>query len=237
MNLGIEGKKALVTAGSRGIGNAIACSLADEGAEVAVVSRTEPGVFRHLPYDLMAPGAVGRLLEGLITYPDILVHNLGGTLDVLDPFCTPQEWIDVYQVNLGVAVELNRALVPHMQERGWGRVVHVSSVSALENQGPVTYCAMKAALNAYVRGFGRVVASSGVSVSAVLPGAILTEGGYWETCDRGHANKFLSERMSIGRFGRPEEIGKIVAFLCSEHASFVVGSSWLVDGGQGRAVG
>ena len=133
MNLGIQGKKALVTAGSRGIGNAIACALADEGVEVAVASRTEPGVFRHLPYDLLAPEGPRAMLADLIDnfgLPDIVVHNLGGTLGVLDPFCTPQEWIDVYRVNLGVAVELNRALVPYMQKRGGGRVVHVSSVSS-----------------------------------------------------------------------------------------------------------
>lgn len=233
MNLGISGKKALVTAGSRGIGAAIVRALRDEGVEVFNASRTTA-------YDLVKPDTVAKLcsdLRDLRFRPDILVHSLGGTCDVLDAFASAEDYAKVYRINFEVAHELNRLLVPHMQAQGWGRVVHNSSVSSLENQGPVAYCTMKAALNAYVRGFGRSVAASGVSVSAILPGAILTEGGYWATCDRAHAKRFLSDRMAIGRFGTPEEIGRIVAFMCSEHASFVVGSSWLVDGGQGRAVG
>jgi 3-oxoacyl-[acyl-carrier protein] reductase len=233
MNLGIAGKRALVTAGSRGIGAAIVKALQAEGVRVFNASRSTA-------WDLMAPDATQALVECLWRenfHPDIIVHSLGGTLGVLDAFASAEDWLKVYRINLGVAVELNRLLVPHMQRQKWGRVVHNSSVSSLENQGPVAYCSMKAAVNAYVRGFGRSVASSGVNVSAILPGAILTDGGYWDTCDRAHAAKFLSDRMAIGRFGTPEEIGKIVAFMCSEHASFIVGSSWLVDGGQGRAVG
>lgn len=233
MNLGISGRKALVTAGSRGIGASIVNSLKEEGVRVYVASRSSG-------FDLTDPKAIAKLLKNLLAqdfHPDIIVHSLGGTLDVLDAFAPVEDYRKVYRINFEVAHELNRLLVPHMMAQGWGRVVHNSSVSSLENQGPVAYCTMKAALNAYVRGFGRSVASKGVNVSAILPGAILTQGGYWETCDRDHAKRFLSDRMAIGRFGTPEEIGKIVAFMCSEHASFVVGSSWLVDGGQGRAVG
>lgn len=233
MNLGIQGKKALVTAGSRGIGKAIAQALADEGAEVAVVSRTDPGTFRHFSYDLTTSWRE-MMLDLVSTFgpPDILVHSLGGTLGITDPFCSAEDWQKVYRLNLGVAVDLNRTLIPYMQTRGWGRVVHVSSVSALENQGTVPYCSMKAALNAYVRSMGRVVAKDGVCISAVMPGAVFTEGGYW---DHPRAEKFVEERMAIGRLGRVEEIGKVVSFLCSDLASFVVGSSVLVDGGQGRS--
>ena len=128
-------------------------------------------------------------------------------------------------------------IVPAMQNRKWGRVVHISSISAMENHGPVTYCAMKAALTAYTRSFGGVVAPDGVVVSAVLPGAVFTEGGYWDVTSRDnpeHVRKYLTERQRIGRFGRPEEIGNYVAYLCSELASFSTGSIVPVDGGQGR---
>ena len=96
---------------------------------------------------------------------------------------------------------------------------------------------MKAALNAYTRSFGRYVSPDGVNVVAVLPGAVFTEGGYWDNTARErpeHVEKYLKERMAIRRFGKPDEIGQVVAFLCSEHASFMVGSAVLVDGGQGR---
>ena len=136
-----------------------------------------------------------------------------------------------------IAVELNGLILPGMQKRKWGRVCHISSISAMENHGPVPYCAMKAALTAYTRSMGGVVAPDGVVMTAVLPGAVFTEGGYWDTTLKErpeHVAKYLSERQRIGRFGRPEEIGDYVAYLCSEIASFNTGSIVPIDGGQGR---
>jgi 3-oxoacyl-[acyl-carrier protein] reductase len=125
-----------------------------------------------------------------------------------------------------------------MQQKGWGRIVHVSSISSMENHGPIPYCAAKAALNAYTRSLGRAMAKSGVVVSAILPGAVRTESGYWEKAERerpAHVDAYLRERMAIGRLGRPEEIAGLAAFLCSDHASFCVGSIFPADGGQGRS--
>lgn len=216
--------RALVTAGSRGIGAAIVTELQSRGHDVFQASRSTG-------YDLTQ--GKQRLIDEMLEWkPDIIVHNLGGTLGITDPFCSPADWLRVYQMNLGVAVALNQALVPHMQSQKWGRVVHISSVSGTENQGTVPYCTFKAALNAYTRSFGRVVAPDGVCVSAVLPGAVFTPGGYW---DNPRAEAFVTNRMAIGRLGTVEEISKFVGFLCSEDASFVVGSTFLVDGGQGRA--
>jgi 3-oxoacyl-[acyl-carrier protein] reductase len=251
MDLGIQGKKALVTGGGRGLGRSIARCLADEGARVAVVSRTRRDVDEFvaqagsghagLVYDLAAQGApaamVGELRSGF-GLPDIVVHNLGGTLDLTDPLCGADDWRRVYRFNLEVAVELNALLVPALQERKWGRIVMISSIASLENQGTVPYCSMKAALNAYTRSLGRFLAPDGISVTAVLPGAVFTEGGYWDEASRKrpeHVQTYLTERMAIRRFGKPDEIGKAVAFLCSQHASFFVGSAVLIDGGQGRA--
>jgi NAD(P)-dependent dehydrogenase (short-subunit alcohol dehydrogenase family) len=250
MDLGITGKKALVTGGGRGLGRSIAACLAQEGVQVAVVSRSqkdmESFVSEHgsehagLVYDLMPEGNPAKMVEELydqIGKPDLIVHNVGGNLDITDPYCSVEEWRKVYRFNLEIAVELNVLLVPHLQKQKWGRVVHISSIAALENQGTVPYCAMKTALNSYVRSFGRYVSPDGVSISAVLPGAVFTEGGYWDMTSQDrpeHVEKYLSERMAIHRFGEPDEIGKIVTFLCSEHASFIVGSALTVDGGQGR---
>lgn len=253
MDLGIRDRLALITAGGRGIGAAIAKCLAKEGARVAVVSRTASDIKKlvdqmggkkrgHLgiTLDLVeenAPKELVKILRKDFGMPSIVVHNLGGTLDIKDPFCSIHDWRRVYRFNFEVTVELNILLVPNMQKKKWGRVVHISSISSMENHGPVTYCAMKAALTAYTRSFGGVVACDGVVVSAVLPGAVYTQKGYWEMAskkDPEHVRKFLAERQRIGRFGKPEEIGEFVAFLCSNLASFNTGSIVPVDGGQGR---
>lgn len=255
MNLGLDGKRALVTGAGRGIGRSIAQCLAREGARVAVASRTAGDVESlvaemggesagHLgvALDLVPEGAPAALVKRLrgagVGAIDIVVHNMGGTLDITDPFCTVDDWRKVWRFNVEVAVELNVLLLPAMRQRRWGRIVHISSISAMENHGPVTYCAAKAALTAYVRSMGRVLAPEGVVVTAVLPGAVFTDGGYWDVTARErpeHVAKYLAERMAIRRFGHVDEIGRVVAFLCSEHASFCIGSIVPVDGGQGRS--
>jgi len=250
MDLGIRGKKALITGGGRGLGRSMAECLAREGASVAIVSRTADDVrsfvddygSQHLGlvYDLVPEGQPKKMVAELrekFGDPDIVIHNVGGNLDISNVFCSVEDWRKVYRFNLEIAVELNLELVPAMQKKKWGRVVHVSSIAALENQGTAPYCAMKAALNSYTRSFGRFVSADGVVVSAILPGAVFTEGGYWDKTSKerpAHVEKYLNERMAIKRFGRPDEIGNVVTFLCSEHASFIVGSAFLIDGGQGR---
>ena len=124
-----------------------------------------------------------------------------------------------------------------MIKKKWGRICHISSIAALENQGPPAYCAAKAALNAYVRSLARYVSPDNVILTSVMPGAVFTEGGYWDEASRNrpdHVKKYLDERMAIKRFGEISEITEAVTFLCSENASFCVGTSMLIDGGQGR---
>lgn len=255
MKLGLEGKRALVTGASRGIGRSISLCLAKEGARVAVVSRTASDIKRlveemggagpghyGVAMDLVPEGAPGRLVDNLqrsnFNPIDVVVHNLGGALDISNPFCSVDDWRRVWRFNLEVAIELNLLLVPSMREKQWGRIVHISSISAMENHGAVTYCAIKAALTAYARSLGRVLATEGIVVTAVLPGAVFTAGGYWDIASKErpeHVRKYLAERMAIHRFGEPDEIGNAVAFLCSEKASFFIGSIVPIDGGQGRS--
>jgi NAD(P)-dependent dehydrogenase (short-subunit alcohol dehydrogenase family) len=250
MDLGIRGRRALVTGAGRGIGRAISRALNQEGVTVAAVSRSssdldqlidEMGGGDHvgLAVDLLPDEGPDALLEGLAGFGaiDIVIHNVGGTLGITDPFCKVADWRRVFRFNFEIAAQLNEQLVPTMQHQGWGRVVHVSSISAMENHGPVTYCAAKAALTAYTRSFGGVVAPDGVVVSAILPGAVFTQGGYWEQAEKErpeHVEKFLTDRQRIGRFGKVEEIADLVCYLCSERASFNTGSIIPIDGGQGR---
>jgi 3-oxoacyl-[acyl-carrier protein] reductase len=253
MNLGIAGKLALVTGAGRGLGEGICRSLAQEGVRILATSRTAADLDRlveelggaadghkALPLDIAAADSPVKLIayaqaQGL--QPDIIVNNVGGNLGYTDPLGPVGEWQQVMRLNVEVALEINRAFIPQMQARKWGRICHVSSISALENQGPPAYCAAKAALNAYVRSLGRYVAADNVILTSVMPGAVFTKDGYWDAALRerpAHVEKYLNERMSIRRFGRVEEISELVAFLCSDRSSFCVGSALLADGGQGR---
>lgn len=255
MDLRIEGKIALITGAGRGLGRSIATCLAREGATVVINSRSKEDLallIQAIPpvkkgnnhciftEDLSSqegPRQLLGFLEKQNLVPDIVVHNIGGNLNITDPLCPLEQWQSVMRINIEIPVELNRALVPGMQKKRWGRICHVSSIAGLENQGPPSYCAAKAGLIAYARSLGRYVAKDGVVVTSILPGAVFTEGGYWDITSKtrpGHVEKYLTERMAIQRFGRPEEISEVVAFLCSDPASFCVGSAFLVDGGQGK---
>lgn len=253
MNLGIKGKRALVTGAGRGIGQAIAVRLAQEGAKVAVFSRTASDIKELLirmggqrkghygePFDFESPSApaiLARKLKKNFGQPDIVVQNLGGTLDITDPFCSMADWRRVLRFNLEIAIELDQLFVPSMRKKKWGRIVHIGSTSSMENNGPVTYCAAKAALVAYSRSFGRVLARDGIVMSAILPGAVFTKGGYWDKAMKEkpeHVTKYLADRCPLGRFGRPEDIASMTAFLCSDLAKFCQGSVIPVDGGQSR---
>jgi 3-oxoacyl-[acyl-carrier protein] reductase len=251
MDLGIKSKVALITGAGRGLGHAIARSLAREGADVIAVSRTEKHLIslmkllpnsnnKYLSLDLEHEDAVDQIesfLKEKNIKPDIIVNNAGGNLDINDPLCSSKEWRRVFKFNLELAVEINHRYIPYMQQKKWGRICHISSIAGLENQGSPPYCAAKAALNAYVRSVGRYVSPDNVIMTSILPGAVLTEGGYWDVASRErpeHVENYLSSRMAIKRFGEPKEISELVAFMCSEHASFCVGTNLLADGGQGR---
>lgn len=196
--------------------------------------------FRSLSIDLDSPGAFSELLREIDSENiNILVHNVGGNLNLTNPLGTSSEFMQVVAHNLAISIDLNSHLIPRMQDSGWGRVCHISSISALENQGPPSYSAAKAAINAYVRGVGRYVARDGVVVTSVMPGAIFTEGGYWDQVSRErpeHLNKFLTERVAIGRLGDVAEVSNLICYLVSDANTFMAGSAILIDGGQGRVI-
>lgn len=254
MELGLEERTVLVTAAGRGIGRSIALAFAEEQARVAVVSRTQADIDSLMQemggveaghygcaMDLEVEGNAELLFERVCNQLgslDILVNNLGSTLDITDPFCPISDWRRVIRVNLELGIELSNLAVPAMVERRWGRVCNILAGASIENHGPVPYCAAKAAFMAYTRSMGRVLAPTGVVMTGVLPGAVITEGGHWEAALRErpqHAEEYLKFRTAARRFGECDEIAPMVLFMCSERASFFQGSQVLIDGGQVRS--
>jgi 3-oxoacyl-[acyl-carrier protein] reductase len=254
MQFGIQNKRALITGASRGLGEGIARSLAQEGVRVILTGRTKKDLDAVLQSiggrqkghmvivaDLTKKNKPTQIISQLTKNKvqiDIVVNNLGGDLLLKDPFCTILEWQKLWRLNMEVAIEINNLVIPTMREKKWGRIVNISSIASLENQGAVPYCSIKAALTAYSRSMGRFLAPDGIIMTSVLPGAVYTKGGYWEMASKkkiAHVKEYLDKRMAIKRFGTLKEIGDAVAFLCSDNASFCVGTTMVVDGGQGRS--
>ncbi len=254
MDLDLKNKVAIITGSGRGIGQDIAKKLAKEGVLLICISRTKSNLKSLkidldrinkknnfiFPCNLEKKHSYKQIIDFLKKnklHPSIAVNNVGGNLGITDPLSEADKWKKVFDLNLFLAVDLNKYLLKKMIKNKFGRIVHISSISALENQGPPSYCASKAALNAYVRSVGRYVSEHNVIMSSVMPGAIMTKGGYWENksiSDPDHVKNYLKERLAIKRFGKVDEISKFVTFLCSKHASFCAGSNFLIDGGQGR---
>jgi len=250
MDLGIAGKRVLVTGASQGIGRAIALDFAREGCRVAIVARrenklqdvvkemggTEKG-HSYCAIDLMEEGAPARSIKELTDQQDgfeIVVHNVGGTLGMKNPLAAMEDWNRVWKFNVGIAQEINALVIPAMQKKQWGRVIHISSVAALDLRGSCAYGPSKAYLNAYTKVLGRAVAPDGVVVSAVLPGAVYAPGGHWDWVQENKPEMlkdFLRHHHAIGRLGTAAEIASFVLFMASQHVTFGQGALINVDGG------
>ncbi len=250
MDLKIKNKFALVTGASQGLGRAIAAELAKEGARVILVARNAKelaalqselpgGTAQHAYYsfDLMIPENISRLAETIKQKHnplDIIVHNLGGSLNLRDPFAPAEEWNKVWRYNLEHVIELNRIFIPLMVERKWGRIVHLSTLGATIFQGNAPYTAAKAALNAYVKCLGREVAKHNVVLNAIAPGAIYRDGRYFAKMLKENPpfmEEWFKQHLPAGRLGTDTEVGQMVAYLCSEQAAFMTGSIVALDGG------
>jgi 3-oxoacyl-[acyl-carrier protein] reductase len=250
VELGIEGKVALVTAAARGIGLAIARALATEGARVSVVARTANDVQRvaesiggfGVAADLLTDDGCQRAVEETehaLGRIEILVNNLGARAGSSWKDTGIAEFEAAFRGNLVVTARMTELVLPRMLERGWGRVVVISSVFGRESGGAPAYNAAKAAENSYVKSLAREVASRGVTVNAVAPGSVLWEGGGWHQrrqADPEGIAEFVRREMPMGRFGTVEEIANVVAFVCSSQASLLTGACVPVDGGQGRSI-
>jgi NAD(P)-dependent dehydrogenase (short-subunit alcohol dehydrogenase family) len=266
MNGTLAGKRALVTGGSRGIGRGIVTSLVDAGAEVVFCGR-DPRVGAELAAqlgkktlfiaaDIESDDGNDALAEAaLASGPiDILVNNVGGASDPdagMRPFTDIplQDWPLTFSKCVFGAVRLIQKIAPPMQERGWGRVINISSTAGLEpGNSPADYSSAKAALNTMTVALAGSLARTGVTANVVAPGPILTESlqAYidflandrgWPEQGAAREARFLTEVMplKVNRIGRPEDIGAAVAFVASPSADYITGAHLRVDGGLSAA--
>lgn len=170
---------------------------------------------------------------------EILVNNMGARAGTSWQDTGLEEFEAAFKGNLGVSARMTALVLPGMVERGWGRVVVISSVFGREWGGAPAYNAAKAAENSYVKSLAREVASKGVTVNAIAPGSILWEGGGWhrrQQADPQGIADFVRREMPLGRFGTVEEVAAVVGFVCSMQASLVNGACIPVDGGSGRSI-
>ncbi len=245
MDLGIAGKVALVTGASKGLGLGIAAELAAEGARVAVSSRSRERIeaaaagidaraFVHDASD--AEGAAGLVsrVEAELGPIDILVANSGGPPADADALgFSLDQWRQAYDTLLLGALALIEAVLPGMRERGWGRVLSLSS-SVVREPSPVLVLstAHRAGLLAALKTIARQIAGDGVTVNSLLPGLIATD----RTVELGANQPERLRELPAGRLGTVEEFAAAAAFLCSARASYITGTALLVDGGVTRSV-
>lgn len=245
MTIRLEGRVALVTGAGRGIGKAIAQLLAQAGAKVAVLSRTEAnahetaqaieqagGTALALSADVSDTATAERTLEHILKQwerLDILVNNAGITRDTLLLRMKDEDWDAVLQTNLKGAFAYTRAALKPMMRQRWGRIVNISSVVGLTgNAGQANYAASKAALIAFTKTVALEMGSRNITCNAVAPGLIETD--MTQTLPE-QVRDYALQRIPLGRFGTPEEIAYGVLFLCSEFASYITGQVFVIDGG------
>lgn len=249
MDLGIAGKVALVTAATRGIGLGIAQALASEGARVAIAARTASDVKRTaeslgglgIAIDLMAEDGPRRAVEQTVSGLgpiDILVNNLGLRAGSSWSDTGAKEFETAFEGNVTVSVRMSQLVLQGMVDRGWGRIVTITSVWGRETGGAPAYNAAKAAEISFTKSLAHEVAGKGVTVNSIAPGSILWPGGGWDRRQKADPEaiaEFVRHDMPLGRFGTVEEVASLVAFVCSMQASLVNGAVLAVDGGQSRS--
>jgi len=251
MDLGLHGRRALITGGSRGIGFAVAEALAAEGAAVGLVARDAGGLataaaglagvpvataaadVTDTPALQRAVGEIAAALGGL----DLLVANAGGTVGPGNLTSAGDgDFTATFALNAGHAAELIRAGLPHLRAAGGGSVVIISSITGMRPAPRTAYAAAKAAEIHLAATAAQELAPAGIRVNAVSPGSIMFPGGGWDTFQQQNPEAFaafLATQFPFGRLGRLPEVADVVTFLLSDRASWISGANIAVDGGQG----
>jgi 3-oxoacyl-[acyl-carrier protein] reductase len=257
MDLELGDKVAIVTGSSRGLGLASAKALAAEGCRVTMCARTASRLSEAAAEVATAAGGWDRVLTvsadvtrhedldrlfemtvGIFGGVDILINSValarGG--DLFET--TDEQWLEAVDHTLMPAVRASRLAVPHMRARGGGSIIVIASIFGREAGGRMTYNAVKAAEISLAKSLARQLAPFNIRVNSVSPGSMLYEGGSWWTRqqeDPAGIAAFVKRELPFGRFGRPEEVADVVAFLASPRANWISGASIVVDGCQSRA--
>ncbi len=259
MDLGLSGKRALVTGGSHGIGLATAKALVAEGCDVAICSRNEErlaGAAKILklsgrtiiaaPCDVHAPADIQRFCAEVTKAwggVDILVNNVGGggrwgkeSIEATEE----RVWTEVFEKNALAAIRFTTYFLPYMRAKKWGRVVTVTSRYGREGGGRPWFNMAKAAQTSMMKtlGMNHDLAGAGITFNSVAPGHIMIPGTGLEDQmkkDPAGFKAFLDAECPLGRAGSPEEVGAVIAFVCSAQASLINGAAIAVDGGESRA--
>jgi NAD(P)-dependent dehydrogenase (short-subunit alcohol dehydrogenase family) len=248
----LDGRRALITGGSRGLGRAIAQALAEAGADLVLVGRTAADLAtaqhdlqhqtnRNIQIFVADVGhpdeAVGVAESALATGPiDLLINNVGGRREDIPPEAiTAASWQRYLDLNLTSAVLLTQRLVGPMLQRRWGRIVNIASIAgpmiAFKGIGGRHYETAKAALAGFTRAAAADWADRGVTVNAICPGVFFTEPNQRWARERPDWQQRVLSQIPMGRFGQPEEIGPLALYLCSPAAAYVTGTLIPIDGG------
>lgn len=243
----LEGRVALITGASRGLGKAMALALGEAGARLALVGRdlealreaaataqaagVEAATFQTDVSDEQAVGDLEQAVMARFGKLDILINNAG--INIRKPIgqFTLEEWRRVLETNLTGAFLMCRAFVPHMKGQGYGRIINVTStMSHVALAHRTAYAASKAGLLGFTKALALELAPEGITVNGLSPGVFATELNTSWMGDPEISRQFLS-RIPLGRWGRLEEAGQLAVYLCSEEAGFITGTDILIDGG------